>query len=269
MKPEGCLTTTKSMYLDPNLVPPLGEKASSRKQSGDHDRPLNQDEARIVALSSPWLVGKDKNIKALLSSKLEFMTLKKGAILSDDDRNSLFCAVSGLAVMTYRHTHNGIISHAIIRPQRWFGEHAALGQRPATMSVVARQRCQFVFIRQEAIRDLLSIEPGLGWTFFNLNALNVGEHLLNAVDLLIVEHRLRIFSRLLTFAGRTPSYFPASPVVIPLTQSEIARSANVSRSTAFHVLGELSRKGICDVGYREVTVLDAERLAALIEEEQD
>lgn len=259
------MKTTESMDLAPKAALPDARREAPRKQSDDHDRPLSNEEARNVALGSPWLAEKDNRVRALLSSKMEFMTLKKGASLSESDRSSLFCAVSGLAVMTYRHAHAGTVVHAVIRPQRWFGEHVALGRRPATMSVVARQRCQFAFIRQEAIRDLLSLEPGLGWTFFNLNALNVGEHIVNAVDLLMVEPRLRVCSRLLTFAGRTLNHIPVSPLVVPLKQDEIARAANVSRSTAFHVIGELAEKGICEVGYRQVTILDAQRLADLID----
>lgn len=257
------------MDLNPKLVLPDDRIASSRKPSGAHDRPLSEAEALEVALGSAWLAEKDNRVRGLLSSKMEFMTLKKGASLSEGDMNSLFCAVSGLAVMTYRHAHAGTVSHAVIRPQRWFGEHAALGQRPSIMNVTARQRCQFVVLRQESIRDLLSLEPRLGWVFFNLNALNVGEHIVNAVDLLLVEPRLRVCSRILTFAGRTLNHIPASPIVVPLTQAEIARSANVSRSTAFHIIGELAEKGICEVGYRQITVLDAGRLAALIDNHHD
>lgn len=260
------------MYLDPTAARPSGRRSSSPTNSSKESTPgrvLSRGEAVDVALQSQWLAGRDRHVQAVLSSKMEVATLAKGTCLTREDEGSLFCLVSGLAVMTFKHPCSGSVSFSVIRPQRWFGEHAALGQRPSIMKVIANQVCQLIVIRQDAIRDMLVHEPGLGWLFFNLNALNVGEHLVTAVDLLIVEPRLRIISRLLTLAGRTPSYFPAYPVVIPLTQGEIARSANVSRSTAFNILGELSLKGICQVGYRQVTILDTTRLAALIDDQQD
>jgi CRP-like cAMP-binding protein len=238
------------MYLDAKLRKALRQQSSSPTQGDVQDKAVSHDEAVEIALRSEWLSKKDGRIKSLLSSKMEMITLKKNRSLSKTDDGSLFCVIKGLAVMTYQHFNAGLVIQAVLRPQRWFGEHSALGQRSLMMKVTARQACQLAVIRQGDIRELLECEPDLGWVFFSLNALNVSEHLVNAVDLLIIDPHLRICSRLLTFAGRTPSYFPSSPVVIPLTQGEIARSANVSRSTAFNVLGELAQKAICEVGYR-------------------
>ena len=60
-----------------------------------------------------------------------------------------------------------------------------------------------------------------------------------SVDLLIVDPRLRLCSRLLTFGGRLIDFLPASPVSIPMTQEELATASNMSRSTVYHLLGEL------------------------------
>ena len=62
------------------------------------------------------------------------------------------------------------------------------------------------------------------------------------------------------------SYVPPGPVSIPLTQEELAAASNMSRSTVFHLLGELVSQGICELGYREVRILDMARLAAIVDE---
>ena len=96
-------------------------------------------------------------------------------------------------------------------------------------------------------------------------AWNVEEYLLHAVDLMIVDPKIRLCSRLLTFGGRLLSYLPPAPVSIPLTQEELAAASNMSRSTVFHLLGELVQQGICELGYREIRILDMQRLAAIVE----
>ena len=40
----------------------------------------------------------------------------------------------------------------------------------------------------------------------------------------------------------------------------------MSRSTVFHLLGELVSQGICELGYREVRILDMRRLATIVED---
>lgn len=91
------------------------------------------------------------------------------------------------------------------------------------------------------------------------------EYLLHAVDLLIVDPRLRLCSRLLTFGGRLLHYMPPSPVSIPMTQEELATASNMSRSTVYNLLGELVEQGICALGYREVKILDMNRLSRIVE----
>ena len=51
-----------------------------------------------------------------------------------------------------------------------------------------------------------------------------------------------------------------------LTQEELAAASNMSRSTVFHLLGDLVSQGICELGYREVRILDMKRLADIVEE---
>ena len=48
----------------------------------------------------------------------------------------------------------------------------------------------------EAIAELLKNDPSLAWVFFNLMAWNVEEYLLHAVDLMIVDPKIRLCSRL-------------------------------------------------------------------------
>jgi CRP/FNR family cyclic AMP-dependent transcriptional regulator len=228
---------------------------------------MQLEEALSIARASPWLSQQDRRTQDLICSRMRLLALPKGRMLFDmeDTATELYCLVSGCAVITIPHPVQGVINAHVMFPGRWFGEPAALGKRPRIMSVFARRPSEFLAVSQSAIADLLKVEPHLAWTFFNLMASNVEEYLLHTVDLLIVDPKLRLCSRLLTFGGRLLNHIPPSPVSIPMTQEELAAASNMSRSTVYHLLGELVQQGICELGYREVRIIDMKRLAAILE----
>lgn len=229
---------------------------------------MQMDEATAIARSSRWLSQHDRRVQDLLCSRMRLVSLPRNRTLFDieDSASEVYCVVSGCAVITVPHPVQGMLNAHVMFAGRWFGEPAALGKRPRIMSVFARRQTELLAMSQQAIVDLLQTDPSLNWVFFNLMAWNVEEYLLHAVDLMIVDPKIRLCSRLLTFGGRLLSYLPPGPVSIPLTQEELAGASNMSRSTVFHLLGELVQQGICDLGYREVRILDMSRLAAIVEE---
>ena len=229
---------------------------------------MQLEEALAIARNSRWLSQHDRRVQDLLCSRMRLVNLPKNRTLFDieDSASEIYCLVSGCAVITVPHPVQGMLHAHVMFAGRWFGEPAALGKRPRIMSVYARRPTELLALSQQAIIDLLKTEPSLNWVFFNLMAWNVEEYLLHAVDLMIVDPRIRLCSRLLTFGGRLLNYLPPGPVSIPLTQEELAAASNMSRSTVFHLLGELVQQGICELGYREVRILDMPRLAAIVDE---
>lgn len=227
---------------------------------------MQLDDALKIARDSPWLSRQDRRTQDLICAKMRLFNLPKGRMLFDmeDSATELYCLVSGCAVITIPHPVQGVINGHVMFPGRWFGEPAALGRRQRIMSVFARRPAELLAISQSAIADLLKAEPQLAWVFFNLMASNVEEYLLHAVDLLVVDPKIRLCSRLLTFGGRLLNYLPPSPVPIPMTQEELAAASNMSRSTVYHLLSELVEQGICELGYREVRIMDMQRLAAIV-----
>lgn len=229
---------------------------------------MQLDEALEIARRSRWLSQQDRRVQEAICGRMRLVSLPKGRRLFDmeDQAVELYCLVSGCAIISIAHPVQGVVNAHVMFPGRWFGEPASLGRRPRVMSVAARKHTELLAISQAQIAELLKTDPSLNWTFFNLMAWNVEEYLWHAVDLLVVDPKLRLCSRLLTFGGRLLNYLPPSPVAIPMTQEELATASNMSRSTVYNLLGELVEKGICELGYREVRILDMERLARIVEE---
>lgn len=229
---------------------------------------MQMDEALAIARASPWLSQHERRVQDAICARTRLVNLAKGRTLFDieDSGGDLYCLVSGCAVITLAHPVQGVINAHAMFAGRWFGEPAALGRRPRIMSVSARRSTELLAISQAQIAELLKADPSLNWVFFNLMAWNVEEYALHVVDLLIVDPRLRLCSRLLTFGGRLLSFLPPGPVSIPMTQEELAVASNMSRSTVYNLLGELVEQGICALGYREVRILDMARLNRIVEE---
>lgn len=229
---------------------------------------MQMDEAIAIARSSRWLSQHERLVQDLLCSRMRLVSLPKGRTLFDieDSANEIYCVVSGCAVITVPHPVQGMLNAHVMFAGRWFGEPAALGKRPRIMSVSTRRPTELLALSQQAIYELLKADPSLNWVFFNLMAWNVEEYLLHAVDLMIVDPKIRLCSRLLTFGGRLLNYLPPGPVSIPLTQEELAGASNMSRSTVFHLLGQLVSQGICELGYREIRILEMGRLAKIVED---
>lgn len=228
-------------------------------------------EATERALKSPWLSQQDKRTQELICTHMRLVSLPKNRTLFDVDEpaSELFCLVSGAATVAVPHPVLGIVNGHVILRGRWFGEPATLGRRSRLISVVARRPSHLVALSKAAVAEMIRLDPHLSWTFFNLMASNVAEHILHAVDLMIVNPQQRLYSRLLTLAGRVQDHLPEGPVSIPLSQEELGIASNMSRSSVYHILNDLVEKGICKLGYREITLLDSARLAALVEIERD
>lgn len=228
---------------------------------------MKLEDAVEVARASPWLSQHDRRTQDLICGRMRLLSLPKNRTLFDieDSASELYCLVSGCAVITIAHPVQGVVNAHVMFAGRWFGEPAALGRRPRIMSVFARRPTELLAISQTQIAELLKAEPSLNWAFFNLMAWNVEEYLHHAVDLLIVDPKLRLCSRLLTFGGRRLNFLPGSPVSIPITQEELATASNMSRSTVYNLLGELTAQGICALGYREIRILDMKRLASIVD----
>jgi CRP/FNR family cyclic AMP-dependent transcriptional regulator len=231
---------------------------------------MQLEDAIQVARQSRWLAQFDRRTQDLVCSRMRLVSLPKNRMLfeMEDSATDIYCLVSGCAVITIPHPVQGVVNAHVMFAGRWFGEPAALGRRPRIISVLARRPTELLALPQARVAELLKAEPALDWVFFNLMAWNVEEYLLHAVDLLIVDPRLRLYSRLLTFAGRLLNHLPPSPVAIPMTQEELAVASNMSRSTVYHFLSELAGRKICEIGYREIRILDVERLDALVRENQ-
>jgi CRP-like cAMP-binding protein len=121
-------------------------------------------------------------------------------------------------------------------------------------------------VTRKTVDGILQANASYSANFFDLMANNAEAYMLHAIDLMIQDPMMRLCSRLLTLGGRRINYVPSQPVSIPLSQDELALTSCMSRKTVNQLLGELVDKGICELHYREVRIMDAQALLRMQED---
>lgn len=109
---------------------------------------------------------------------------------------------------------------------------------------------------------LAAIEPALH-NFKARVALDMFFEALEALtDALIFDNRIRLISTLLRIAGSKRD--SDSPTSVPISQTELSALTKLSRQTCGEMLRGFERDGVVRLGYREIEVLQAARLRAMI-----
>jgi cAMP-binding proteins - catabolite gene activator and regulatory subunit of cAMP-dependent protein kinases len=141
----------------------------------------------------------------------------------------------------------------VVGPGGLFGEEALVGERARTLGATALTYAELLFAPKEELAALLEAFPeAQGFFLRALYArLKAAEARLWEARHLSVAQRL---ARLLLALG---------PGEVGLSHQDLARMVGATRETVTKLLGEWALKGVVDLGYRRLQVLDPKALARL------
>ncbi len=136
-----------------------------------------------------------------------------------------------------------------------FGEASFFDELPRVSSAVALTVCEIVPIDRELVSQEFARDPELALAMMKYLARTV-RLLSGQVDQMAFRPaRWRAANYLLTLASGDGT--------VSCTQDDIAAAVSASRVTVSRALREFAREGWVELGYRSVTLLDPETLAAL------
>jgi CRP-like cAMP-binding protein len=149
----------------------------------------------------------------------------------------------------------------VLGPGEFFGEMAVVAPGPRNATVVALDPVETLALLGDAFDDLRLTHPAVDRVLVHalvtevrrLSALLVEAHYVGADKRIYL--RLADLSRIFSVAGQD------GPVVIPLTQEELAQLAGTTRPTANRVLRAAEESGALRVARGRIEVLDAPALA--------
>lgn len=203
---------------------------------------------------------------------LERLTLRKFAAgeaiyRTGDDEGGLWAIVEGGVQFEIPGPQLAPGLAFVAMPGFWFGETPLIRRSIRQLDAIATQPSVFAAISLADCRSVLEEDPSR-WQWIALLAnMNYDLALGLTADLLLQDPQQRIIAALLRLAGwRSGRHFVANPGPIHLTQQQLGRIANLSRTAASGILRDLERRGLIAMGYRSLEVLDSDGLRAMLGE---
>lgn len=141
----------------------------------------------------------------------------------------------------------------------WFGDSALLTGTPKRGAHIARTACRLAHLPAEAA-ERLSRDGSEAWRRIAYISVGVIDHAFSVIAANRCHQPLeRAVMILRILLGEGQSFAvgaPLDPPLLPISQTEFAEIANLSRNAAGAALRELARLGVIRLGYREIEVLD-------------
>ena len=178
-----------------------------------------------------------------------------------DEASSLYVIESGRVAARLLAASGDTVTLAVMGPGEVFGEvGVALAQQERTSTVVALDAVVALVLRREVWDRLRSQHPEAGDFLMRVLAQRTDRLSRRLLEAYHVPVDRRVARRLLD-VGRL---FAADglPVVLPLTQEDVAHLAGTTRPTANQVLRRLQDDGVVRLVRGRVELLDVEELRA-------
>jgi CRP-like cAMP-binding protein len=147
----------------------------------------------------------------------------------------------------------------------WFGDSALLTRSPIRGAHVARTKCRIAHLPAEAAErlDREGLDIWRRIAFISVGVIDHAAAVLAANRCHQPLERARLTLRILLGDGLPfGAGAPLAPPVLPISQSEFAEIANLSRNAAGNALRQLAHDGVIGLGYREIEVLEPSALWA-------
>lgn len=214
-----------------------------------------------------WLYGQPEEIRNAVLDSSVVMELERGesAIHLGGEDGGLFGLIEGwLDVLISPGSMEPTLVH-VATTGWWFGDSALLTHTPKRGAHVARTRCRIAHLPAEAAeriaRDGFDI-----WRSIAYISVGVIDHTLAVIAANRCHDPLeRTKLTLCILLGEGLPFASGAPIeqpVLPISQSEFAEIANLSRNSAGDALRELAQMGAIHLGYREIKVLDLKALSS-------
>ncbi len=231
--------------------------------------PLNvTQQATVMALFDPasWFVSLPEPVRQAFFRRATLRRVEKGDVLTIQGTplDGLGVVVEGEVDWVREFGDQQESLMYVAGPGSWLGLGNVLANLPV-VTATARTHGRVALLTRPQFEDLVSEHPR-----FYRDSTGVLVGLLDATLGLLAESRAlasesRACAHLATFAemrAREASVGRGEPLVLPLSQTELARMVGVSRQRLNPVLARLGALGLLTTRFREVVVHDIDRLRA-------
>lgn len=239
----------------------------SRAESSTGSRPqLTPAEGELILRATGWLNLTSVEFQDAIFAQCRWRWFEPGdAIVTAGDLDAPLVGIAAgtAAVVTAMGPADTPLSN-VIHPGWWVGTVPLVSGLPTHNSTVAQTPVYGVVIQQGAVRSMLAANPSW-WRFISQVMLQyAGAAATVGADLLIRESNRRCAATLLRIANCRLE--GSNPVIAPVSQTDLAAVASLSRKTVNALLRDFERQGLVTRNYREIVLLDPGSLRAVADD---
>ncbi|MFN3892748.1 MAG: Crp/Fnr family transcriptional regulator [Beijerinckiaceae bacterium] len=222
------------------------------------------EEARNLLARKGWLSGTPEHFRRAVLSKAVVKHYAQGAsiiMVGDEPRGVFGLADGGLRVSIAPAEMEPVFAY-FFQPGSWFGEVPAITGRPHLIGLEATRETTMLHLPNHAWQEIVREDPA-HWRYMGQLSVEHTEMCVGIIaDLMRRDHTKRFTAIMLRLAGcRQPD---SEPVEIDYSQEDLAIIANLGRTTVNGLLNKLQERGMVDVNYRRIRIVDPDGMRAFI-----
>ncbi|ASG23356.1 Crp/Fnr family transcriptional regulator [Nitrospirillum viridazoti CBAmc] len=217
-----------------------------------------------------WLAEQPADLRAEILARGRLRTYADGQAVyrGGDAPDGLYALVTGrMRLATVQEDgREVVILHA--GPGHWFGEVSMVDGLPRGQTAVARGESVVLHLAAQAFAQIVGADPRRWANFAGILSrhLRQATHYLGEVLALPTPQRTaRLLALLCRLEEAPPDDTGCAPVLLPLSQEDLAGMLGLSRQTANRALGRLERAGLVRRGYGGIEVRDAGALERFVD----
>lgn len=150
---------------------------------------------------------------------------------------------------------------SMIEAAQWIGEISLFDGLPRTHDVVASADASLLHFPLADLEALLAREPRWWRDFGKLMAFRVRLVFIGMEDQALCSPAVRLARRLLMLLQPLVMSPAGTPLIVPISQSQLGMMLSLSRQTTNQILQSLQSQGVLQISYGRIEVVDLMKLA--------
>ncbi len=237
-----------------------GERQRERIQRGPAAAERRLSAINLLSSLSPETLRK-------CESSCEWHNYRPGATILERGQNGdeVFFLLDGVAQVLSFSDSGRAVSFALLQKGDYFGELAAIDQKPRSATVIAKTDCLTARLPADAFIELITTYPPIVLSVLRKLAGVVRASDDRILDLSVLDAEQRICVELLRLAKPNPASAGGPHEIYPVpTQKSLSREIGVTRETVARIFSRLTGEGIIQRKSNVLYILDTKKLEQLV-----
>ena len=213
-----------------------------------------------------WFGTLDQHLQETILQYARVKTIKAGQTIYCQEQNALglFVVLDGQVSLSRIVDSGDEFLYFVCGPGFWFGEYAALCNKPTAVAAKARVSTRVLILPTVFLQQITTDNPECYKPFAELVLQRYEVYARSVANMAHLSPEQNLRARLIDMCNLTKQTgVNDTNYEINLTQSEVASMIGVSRQTANQLLKKLAAENVVEVSFRNVRILETATMSAV------